>query len=134
MPARIKTEILINAVVRRNTRIEDFMQEKVACVVSSFGLPVCVSVFLLSIHNAVGVVPAYAQAAATGTINGYVRDPTAAAVPAVTVTAKMMEQQAVRTTTTNSEGFYTFLAMPPGTYQLTFEASGFNRSLRTGLE
>src|SRR5262245_48140459 len=85
--------------------------------------------FILAIHQVVG----HAQVA-TGTISGYAKDPAGAAIPAARVTANMVEQQAVRTTTTNSEGFYTLLAMPPGTYQLTFEASGFQRSVRTGLE
>lgn len=70
----------------------------------------------------------------TGSISGFVRDPSGAAVPDATVTAKMTDQQAVRTAQTNPDGFYTFLALPPGPYELTFEAKGFQKELRTGLE
>ena len=37
--------------------------------------------------------------------------------PNATVTAKMTEQQLVRTAETNSEGFYQLLALPSGTYE-----------------
>ena len=82
---------------------------------------------------ALGVAPAQAQVA-TGTISGYVKDPTGAGVPGAKVTAKMVEQRATRTTPANSEGFYNFLALPPGNYELTVEASGFQRSVQTGLQ
>ena len=79
------------------------------------------------------VAPLHAQLA-TGTINGFVKDPTGATIPGAKVTAKMVEQQAVRETQTNADGFYTFPAMPPGSYEITFEAGGFKREVRTGLE
>ncbi|PYV07067.1 MAG: hypothetical protein DMG10_00185, partial [Acidobacteria bacterium] len=79
------------------------------------------------------LAPLHAQLA-TGTINGFVKDPTGAAIPGAKVTAKMVEQQAVRETQTNADGFYTFPAMPPGNYEITFEAGGFKREVRTGLE
>ena len=78
-------------------------------------------------------VQAHAQSA-NGNIIGYVRDSTGAAVPNVTVTAKMVEQDAVRTGQTNGEGFYQLLAMPPGNYVMTFEVKGFQKQTQTGLE
>jgi Carboxypeptidase regulatory-like domain len=80
-----------------------------------------------------GVFPIVAQVS-TGNISGYVRDSSGAAIPSVTVTAKMVEQQAVRTAQTNTEGFYNLLALPPGRYQLTFEDKGFQTQTHTGLE
>src|SRR5437867_3196295 len=74
------------------------------------------------------------QAAVTGTISGFVRDPSAAAVPGANVTAKMVEQQITRTVQTNSEGYYTFVALPPGTYEITFEASGFQKQVHSGVK
>jgi hypothetical protein len=78
-------------------------------------------------------VPALAQIA-TGDISGFVRDPSGAPIPNARVTARMVEQQAVRTTETNGEGFYNFLALPPGTYEMTFEMGGFQTQVRTGLQ
>src|SRR5678816_2050673 len=70
--------------------------------------------------------PAAAQMA-TGNILGYVKDASGAAIPDVTVTAKMVEQQATRTTQTNAEGFYNLLSLPPGKYELSFEVKGFQK-------
>jgi len=53
--------------------------------------------------------PTWIQAAVTGTISGFVRDPTGAVMPGVSVTAKMVEQQIMRTVQTNSEGYYTLV-------------------------
>src|SRR5215216_2708402 len=79
------------------------------------------------------VAPIRAQTA-TANINGYVRDTTGAIVPNAAVTAKMTEQQFVRTAETNSEGFYQLLALPPGTYDVTVESKGFQRQTQTGLQ
>jgi hypothetical protein len=79
------------------------------------------------------VSPIQAQTA-TANINGYVRDGTGAIVPNASVTAKMTEQQFVRTAQTNSEGSYQLLALPPGTYDVTVEAKGFQRQTQTGLQ
>src|SRR5215831_1210837 len=73
------------------------------------------------------------NAAVTGTISGFVRDPSGAAVPGVNVTAKMVEQQITRTVQTNSEGYYTFVAMPPGDYEITFEITGFQKQVRSDV-
>ncbi len=78
------------------------------------------------------VIPAASQV--TGNITGYVRDPSGAAIPNVTISAKMIEQQTTRTITTDTDGFYTFIALPPGKYDLTFEAGGFQKQVRTGIE
>ena len=70
---------------------------------------------------------------ASGNISGYVHDTNGASVPGVAVAAKMTEQQIVRGVETNAEGFYNFLALPPGTYELTFQKAGFQKQLQTGL-
>jgi outer membrane receptor protein involved in Fe transport len=77
-------------------------------------------------------VPVAAQSS-TGNIAGYAKDTSGAAIPDVTVTAKMVEQQTTRTTQTDSEGFYNMLALPPGRYEMTFEGKGFQKQTETGL-
>jgi hypothetical protein len=77
-------------------------------------------------------LPVWAQT--TGRISGFVKDPAGAAVPSVTVTARMTEQQTTSKAPTNSEGFYDFEALPPGDYEFTFEAPGFRRQVRSGVE
>src|SRR5690348_10482481 len=89
--------------------------------------------FIVFALLALAAVNAAGQSA-TGNIAGYVKDPSGAAIADVTVTAKMVEQQTVQTAQTNAEGFYTILALPPGRYELTFEAKGFAKQTLTGLE
>src|ERR1700687_5323511 len=71
-------------------------------------------------------VPVAAQSS-TGNIAGYAKDTSGDAIPDVTVTAKMVEQQTTRTAQTDSEGFYNMLALPPGRYEITFEGKGFQK-------
>src|SRR3981081_2443277 len=85
------------------------------------------SVVLLSLAS----VPVAAQSS-TGNIAGYAKDTSGAAIPDVTVTARMVEQQTTRTGQTNSEGFYNLLALPPGKYEITFESKGFQKQTETG--
>ena len=81
-----------------------------------------------------GISPMFGQTATTGNIAGYVRDASGAAVPSSSVTARMAEQQFVRTAASNNEGFYSFQAMPPGNYSITAESKGFQRQTQTGLD
>lgn len=74
------------------------------------------------------------HAQSTGQISGYVRDASGAVVPGATVTAVMTEQQTRRVEVTDAQGFYSFVALPAGNYTLTFEANGFARQVRPGVE
>lgn len=71
---------------------------------------------------------------ATGNISGYVKDSSGAIVPNATVTAKMVQQDAVRTTKTDAAGFYSLLSLPPGQYEMSFELTGFQKQIQTGLQ
>src|ERR1041385_6567166 len=70
----------------------------------------------------------------TGRISGFVKDPAGSSIPSVNVTARMTEQQATSQPVTNREGFYDFVAIPPGSYEITFEAAGFRRQVRSGVD
>jgi hypothetical protein len=75
--------------------------------------------------------PLHAQV--TGTISGYVTDPTGAAIPQAGVTATLVQQNITRTVESNTEGFYNFAALLPGVYTLSAEKEGFERLVRTGV-
>src|SRR6476620_8617659 len=70
----------------------------------------------------------------TASISGYVKDSSTAAIPNVAVTAKMLEQQTQRVTQTDPDGLHRFLAVPPGTYEITFEAKGFKKQVYTRVD
>jgi outer membrane receptor protein involved in Fe transport len=78
-------------------------------------------------------MPAFAQRI-TGTIVGTVKDDTGAVLPGVTVSITGEKIIGAQTTVTNPEGFYRFIALPPGTYDLAFSLSGFATLKRTGVK
>ena len=80
--------------------------------------------------------PAFAQgggASSTGTIQGRVADAQGAVLPGVTVTATSAALIQPQTTVTSETGNYRFPAVPPGTYELSFELAGFNTLKRSGI-
>ncbi len=58
-------------------------------------------------------------------VSGRVSDPSQAVVPRATVEIVNNGTGIVNRTTTNAEGYYTFPPLAPGTYTLTFTATGF---------
>jgi hypothetical protein len=68
---------------------------------------------------------AFAQGVQTGTIRGIVRDQQNLAVPGVTVTATSPALQGPRTVVTGTDGSYTIPFLPPGSYEVRYELSGF---------
>jgi hypothetical protein len=71
-----------------------------------------------------------AQGVQTGTIRGVVHDDQGLVVPGVTVTVSSPALQGTRVATTDTEGAYTFLTLPPGDYTIKFDLSGFNSVTR----
>ena len=71
---------------------------------------------------------------ATGTISGSVHDSASALV----VDAKIILVEAAtgesRTTSSNSQGFYTFSFVPPGTYSLTVDKIGFKKFTQQSID
>jgi hypothetical protein len=64
----------------------------------------------------------------TGTITGTVTDSTGAVLPSVTVTLKSQDTNETRKYTTGPAGDYVFPALPPGKYDLTLTAPGFEQA------
>jgi hypothetical protein len=70
----------------------------------------------------------FAQAGATGTILGTVSDSTGAVLPSVKVTVTNTETGSAYRTVTNSAGDYSAPSLNPGTYSVSAEAAGFEKS------
>ncbi|HEY6351823.1 MAG TPA: TonB-dependent receptor [Candidatus Angelobacter sp.] len=88
----------------------------------------CLLLFLLAIA-------AYAQVDySTATLKGTVVDPQGAVVSGATVTATNSATGISRTTRSGSDGGYQLTALPPGTYQVNYEAQGFNKVVLKGIE
>ena len=71
--------------------------------------------------------------AGTGRLEGVVRDAQGLVLPGATVSLTGAGVMGQRTATTDVDGSYRFLALPPGTYNLTFELSGFQTLNREGV-
>src|SRR5579885_2229360 len=70
---------------------------------------------------------------ASATLNGTVTDPSGSAVPNAKITLTNTATGLTRTTQSNDAGFYSFVRVPVGVYDLTIEAAGFRTSKRTGV-
>src|ERR1700686_4370181 len=65
--------------------------------------------------------------AGRSTVQGTLRDPQGNVITGAAVTLTNAEKNFNRTQTTNQEGGYVFTAVPPGTYKLDIEATGFKK-------
>ena len=88
------------------------------------GLAILAMVFLF--------LPA-AQAQITGTITGTVYDNTGAVIPGANVTATEQSTNSVRTTVSDSAGYFAFPSLTPGTYTVKVEAKGFKTFEQPGI-
>src|SRR6266567_9037854 len=70
----------------------------------------------------------------TATLRGTITDPQGAVIPAATVTATSAATGVRKSVKADSGGHYQMLALPPGTYQLSFEATGFGKSVIRGVQ
>ena len=78
--------------------------------------------------------PSALEAQVGGTISGYVQDQGGGAMPGATVTAALEGQQLVRSTPTNSTGFFDLQALPRGRYLVKVEMSGFETQVQKDIE
>lgn len=80
------------------------------------------------------VLSAIAQTQATAAdLTGTVTDPTGAVVAGATVRAKSAATGFERTTTSDAEGNYQFIGLPPDEYEVSAEAATFKRSVISGV-
>jgi hypothetical protein len=81
-------------------------------------------VLLLSAHIALGQANSNAA-----DLQGIVKDSTGAVVANASVTARNPGTNFSRSVTTNDEGFYRIVNLPPGDYEVTVEATNFKKSV-----
>ena len=84
---------------------------------------------LLVLCLSFAAVPVMAQSqASTGQIAGIVTDPQGAVIAKATVTASNQQTGLARSSTSNDDGLYAILLLPPGFYNVSAEATGFASS------
>src|SRR5947207_2389802 len=72
-------------------------------------------------------------AAQSAQVTGRIVDTSASVVPGATVTVVSEATGLSRTGVSNAEGYYAVPSLPPGTYRVTAELTGFNSVTRTGV-
>src|SRR5436309_2037442 len=68
-----------------------------------------------------------------GTLTGIISDPSQSVLAGATLKLRDQQSGALRDTVTNSEGYYTFVSVPPGAYELTVTANGFDTSKQPAI-
>src|SRR5438874_385852 len=68
-----------------------------------------------------------------GTLTGIVSDPSQAVVAGASIKLRDEQSGAQRDTVTNADGYYTFVSVPPGGYELTVSAPGFESYKQTAI-
>ena len=90
----------------------------------SFQIPCLITILLLCANVAFG----QAQSNAAD-LQGTVKDSSGAVVANASVTARNPATNISRTTTSNDEGFYRLINLPPGDYEVTVEAPTFKKTV-----
>ena len=93
-------------------------------LIGSFQIPCLITILLLCAHVAFG----QAQSNAAD-LQGTVKDSTGAVVTNATVTARNPATNLSRNATSNDEGFYRIVNLPPGDYEITVEAANFKKAV-----
>jgi hypothetical protein len=76
---------------------------------------------------------AFGQSQTTGRLAGTVKDPNGATIAGADVTIKSLATYDERKVTTDAQGNYAALLLPPGVYQVNVKANGFKRAQRESV-
>ena len=75
----------------------------------------------------------YAQAN-NAAVGGVIQDTTKALIPGVAITLTNTQTGVVDTKLTNESGAYNFPSVPPGTYKISADLTGFRSASQTGVQ
>src|SRR5215472_399988 len=91
--------------------------------------PICVLLLAAVLYTGI----AFSQAV-NGSLVGTVTDSSGGSVPNAKVTVTETNTGVSRATSSNESGNYTFSDLPPGTYTVAAEQTGFKRASRAGVD
>src|SRR5881396_747552 len=88
---------------------------------------------VLTLISLLSTTVAAAQSKNTSEIRGTVTDPSGAVVPGASITVTSAGTGAVKETIANDRGEYRVVLLPPGTYDVRAENTGFVTQTRKGI-
>jgi hypothetical protein len=77
-------------------------------------------------------IRAFGQAVGAS-LNGQITDSTGAVIPGATIIAKNVDTGLAQTVTSSGQGLYRIAPLPPGSYDITVQATGFQTYLQHGI-
>src|SRR2546427_324474 len=95
--------------------------------------PLRLSFLAVALMLVFSLPPSYGQIV-NATLSGTITDPTGAAIPEASVTATKVATGAATKATTDGAGNYSLPSLPPGTYKLTVEKTGFKATVLSGIQ
>jgi len=95
--------------------------------------PLRLSILAVALMLVFSLPPSYGQIV-NATLSGTITDPTGAAIPEASVTATKVATGAATKATTDGAGNYSLPSLPPGTYKLTVEKTGFKATVLSGIQ
>jgi hypothetical protein len=101
------------------------MIRKTLVITVRLGFAITMALFLLA-HSS------FAQVTGA-TVQGTIVDASGAAIPGVQLIFRNVGTRVERNLSTNEQGFYQAVNLPPGTYEIEASATGYKKQLRTGL-
>ncbi|MFN6963884.1 MAG: carboxypeptidase regulatory-like domain-containing protein [Pyrinomonadaceae bacterium] len=93
-----------------------------------------IAVFLTALCLLTALATSIAAQTGTSSIRGTVADPQGNIVAGASVTLTSTTKAFTRTQVTNSDGLYVFTAVPPDTYSISVEASGFKKAVVSDVQ
>src|SRR5216110_2011253 len=97
------------------------------------GMSIRILLICLMLISCVGVAMSQAQSNAAD-LQGTVRDPNGAVVANASVTARNTATNSSREATTNDEGFYKIVNLPPGEYEVTVKAPNYKTAVVSSVK
>jgi hypothetical protein len=85
--------------------------------------------FFLTTNYSTNQTFAQSAGATTSGITGVITDPDAAVISKATITAKNVDTNFSRDTTSSQNGFFNLSQLPPGNYEITVNADGFKTQI-----
>jgi len=93
-----------------------------------------IRLFALSLTLLAGAFSSAAAQATSGTISGMMTDENQSVITSASVTARNVGTNESRSATTDGDGRYRFPNLPVGNYEITVQANGFAKLVRSGIE